>query len=198
MKLDARPLRQKCLTGLKIITIKTIFEIIPFDYFPQIVLIDAHHSRQIYGNIFDNTPVLRKTSLKHLFFRKFDQRAKKQFPLFFSPNNDLNFAILWENIFNIKHFLTINFQKDIEIFLKCLKWENVFCPCARTVNNLAIVYNPISGNIVANRLILLKIWYDDLELKKFFSNILRIIQKNIFWELFLSYLYDIDYIYSQN
>ena len=121
MKLDARPLRQKCLTGLEIITIKTIFEIIPFDYFPQIVLIDAHHSRQIYGNIFDNTPVLRKTSLKHLFFRKFDQRAKKQFPLFFSPNNDLNFAILWENIFNIKHFLTINFQKDIEIFLKCLK-----------------------------------------------------------------------------
>jgi hypothetical protein len=159
VKLDARPLRQKCLTGLKIITIKTIFEIIPFDYFPQIVLIDAHHSRQIYGNIFDNTPVLRKTSLKHLFFRKFDQRAKKQFPLFFSPNNDLNFAILWENIFNIKHFLTINFQKDIEIFLKCLKWENVFCPCARTVNNLAIVYNPISGNIVANRLILLKFWY---------------------------------------
>ena len=71
-----------CIFSKKIITIKTIFEIKPFDYFsqivfievrtkikkrrfwpyfPQIVLIDAHHSRQIYGNIFDNTPVLRKT-----------------------------------------------------------------------------------------------------------------------------------------
>jgi hypothetical protein len=64
-----------------------------------------------------------------------------------------------------------NFKKNIEIFCKCPELENVFCPFAITVNNLAIVNTHVTRQVeVACRLITLKILYDDLELRKLFSN----------------------------